>query len=158
MQEHIILQHPREPHYVQIEIDVGLCRTAAPVGRVVLYGHTVVCKSITRSQLSKPRRKLRLGLTAPCFYLLRRCHRDILIFFTLTGHGIKNPPTTGLKKQPCSSIGNDIWHRNAHTFYRMDTYADTPAPETFPEQNLPYFGVNQDLSRGLCHRSNILFP
>ncbi len=66
MEEDIVLEGLREADDVQVEIDVGAGRAAAPVGGVVLDGHVVVYESIPCGEFGEAGRKFGLGLTAEC--------------------------------------------------------------------------------------------
>ena len=118
----------------------------------MLYGHLIIYESIAGGQLGKARRQLGLGLPAQGLDLARSRRPHVLQALLLTRHSLQDPPATSLKKQPCSSVRHDIRHRHAHSLDRVHAYADAPAPETFPERHLPYFGVHKYLSRCLGHQ------
>lgn len=48
MQQNIILQSPRKTDYIQIKIDIIPGRAAAPIGRIMLDCHLIICKAISR--------------------------------------------------------------------------------------------------------------
>jgi len=47
MEKDIVPKRVRQTDDVEIEIDVSPCRAASPVGRIMLYGHFVICESVT---------------------------------------------------------------------------------------------------------------
>jgi hypothetical protein len=64
VEQNVIAQHKRQTYYIDIQIDIVPGRAAAPVGGIVLYGNTVIHKSIAGGKLGKTHRKLGLGTTA----------------------------------------------------------------------------------------------
>ena len=136
MQKHIVLQHLRKTHYIQIQIDIRSGRTTAPVGCVMLDSHTVIGKTITLGKNSKPRREFCLRLLSQDLDLIRRRHMDILIFLLLTCHGLQYPVTTHLVEGTCCSIGHDVRKSYRHPLGRMYPYAYATAPDTTVEEHI----------------------
>ena len=71
VQKDVVLEHARQAHDAEVQVDVAFGRAAAPVGRVVLDGHSVVCETVVRRQCSETTRQLSLGLAAERLYLFR---------------------------------------------------------------------------------------
>ena len=46
----IVLKDLRKSHYLQIKVDVALCRTTSPVADIILYGNTVIYESVSRCE------------------------------------------------------------------------------------------------------------
>ena len=145
VQKDVVLEHARQPHDAEVQIDVSLGRAASPVGCVMLDGHTAVCETITRCQFCKTSRKFCLGLEAQRFDLLRRGRMDILISLLLPCHGLEDPPAAGLEEKAGSRIWQHIWNRHRDSLDRMHTDADVPAASAFAEHHLPYLGICNNL-------------
>lgn len=64
VEKDVVLKNAWQADDVQIQIDVSLCRTASPVGRIMLDRDTVIQEVIPVGQDGKPSRKFLLRLTA----------------------------------------------------------------------------------------------
>ena len=135
VQEDIILKHIRQTHYIEIQVDIVLCRTAPPVGGIVLYGHPLKCESITCSQRCKPRRKFRLSPPAQPIYLLRRNGLHILLTLTLPCDRIQHPLSFRLQEEYAHCIRHPVRHRKGDTLYRMHPYAYSTASRTLFQEH-----------------------
>ena len=50
VQKDVVLEHARQAHDAEIQVDIALGRATSPVGSVMLDGHTVIREAITCGQ------------------------------------------------------------------------------------------------------------
>lgn len=143
MQKHIVLQHLRKTHYIQIQIDVRSGGTAAPVCSVMLDSHAVICKTITHGELRKAWGKFGFRLPAQGLDLICRRDMDILVFLLLSRHRIQDPIPAHLIKGTGSCIRYDVRECHRDTLGRMHLYAYAPAPDAPVEKHIPNLWIGQ---------------
>ena len=127
MKKHIVLQDTRKTHYIQIEIDVSLSGTAAPIRCVMLDSHPVIEKIISIGKHQHTWRKFLFSLTSQSLDFVFRRHMDILELLFLLRYGLKNPFPTCLEEEHRSRIRDHIGHGNADSFERMHPDAHAAA-------------------------------
>ena len=152
MKYDMVSQKLRQAHKIEVEVDVALRRTAAPIGSIMLDSHAVICKSVTGCQFCQTARELGLGLLSELLDFIRRGHLHVLVFLLMLGHRLQNPPAAGFEEQLGRSIRHYVRHRHAYTLDGMHAYADAPAPQTLAEHHLPDLGIIQYLSCRFRHR------
>ena len=64
VQKDVVLEHARQAHDAEIQVDIALGRATSPVCSVMLDGHTVIRETISGRQHSKTPRKFCLCLSA----------------------------------------------------------------------------------------------
>ena len=151
VKKHIVLQNLGKAYYIEVQVDVSLCRAASPVRGVVLYGDAVIREAVADGEFRQTRRQFLACPLTHGFYLICRRNVHILEPFLLSGHGLEDPTATGLKEGQCHRIGHNVGDRHADPLDRMHTDAYAPAPEALAEPHLPYLRINIYLSLGPCH-------
>ena len=70
VQENIVLQRDRDPHEVQVQVDVALRGAGAPVGGVVLDGDAVVAEAVAGRKVREAGRQGGFGFRPQGLYIL----------------------------------------------------------------------------------------
>ena len=72
----VVAQVLREPHEIEVQIDIALSGTAAPIGDIVLDAHIVIAEAVSVGELFQPHWELGFGQGAQSFHF----SNDLRIF------------------------------------------------------------------------------
>ena len=64
VQKDVVLEHARQAHDAEIQVDIAFGRATSPVGSVMFYGNTVICETVSGRQHRKTPRKFCLCLSS----------------------------------------------------------------------------------------------
>ena len=144
VQEDVVLQRHRDPHQIQVQIDVSFRGAGAPVGGVMLDDDAVELKAVAVGQHSEPVRQRGFRLSAEGFDGLP--FGEIGIPAAGPCQCLPRPfPSRSKKGQP-RRRGDVEGNGDGDAAGRMDPDGEAAGPDALPKEDFPQVRVDMNFA------------
>ena len=156
VEDNIVAKVRLHRHQPEVQVDIPLGRTTAPIGRIVLDKDPVIRKAVQGGQFCQPGRQFAFGLRPHRLDLLFRQAFPGNALRTLALQDGQHPIAPRPEKHDAGRIRHPPRNRHAHPLYRVNPHDDAPGTRAFAQPHRPDLFVLIDFFTVFRHRGIFL--